>query len=133
MKNPSQRTALCVLIFLVSALTSFAQGQDFSKVEIEATKVAGTVYMLKGAGGNIGVSAGEDGIVIVDDQFAPLAGKIKEALKGIADKPVKFVIKHAFSRGPHRRQRGIQRDGDHHAQENVRKRLQAGWTVAKVK
>ncbi len=46
---------------------------DFSKVEIKATKVAGNVYMLEGAGGNIGVSVGRDGILIVDDQFAPLA------------------------------------------------------------
>ncbi len=47
--------------------------QDFSKVEIKATKVAGNVYMLVASGGNIGVSVGEDGILIVDDQFAPLA------------------------------------------------------------
>src|SRR5215470_13612481 len=70
---------------------SFAQ-QDFSKVQIKATKVNGAVYMLEGSGGNIGVSVGDDGIVIVDDQFAPLADKIKSALKEITDKPVRFVI-----------------------------------------
>src|SRR5687767_9105550 len=69
-----------------------AQQPDFEKVEIKVVPVAGTVYMLQGAGGNIGVSAGEDGIVIVDDQFAPLAQKIRAALKGIADKPVRFVL-----------------------------------------
>src|ERR1700682_4983987 len=70
------------------------QQQDFSKVQIKATKVSGNIYMLEGAGGNIGASIGEDGIVIVDDQFAPLAEKIQAALKslGITDKPERFVI-----------------------------------------
>src|SRR5678815_2044965 len=66
--------------------------QDFSKVQIKVTKVAGTVYMLEGSGGNIGVSVGEDGIVIVDDQFAPLAPKIKDALAALSDKTLKFVL-----------------------------------------
>src|SRR5215467_13815309 len=69
-----------------------AQQPDFSKVEIKVQKVSGTVYMLQGMGGNIGASVGEDGIVIVDDEFLPLADKIEAALKGITDKPVKFVL-----------------------------------------
>ena len=69
-----------------------AQDQDFSKVEIKVSKVAGNVYMLEGVGGNIGASVGEDGIVLVDDQNAPMAEKIQAALKGIADKPVRFII-----------------------------------------
>src|SRR5260370_3862535 len=70
------------------------QDQDFSKVQIKTTKVSGNIYMLEGAGGNIAASVGEDGIVIVDDQFAPLAEKIQAALKElkITDKPVRFVI-----------------------------------------
>ena len=68
------------------------QAQDFSKVEIKVTKVAGNVYMLEGSGGNIGVSVGDDGILIVDDQFAPLADKIRAALKGIADKKLRFIL-----------------------------------------
>jgi hypothetical protein len=55
---------------------------------MKVTRVAGNVYMLEGAGGNIGASVGDDGIVIVDDQYAPLAEKIQAALKGITDKPV---------------------------------------------
>jgi cyclase len=104
--------------------------QDFSKVEIKVTKVAGTVYMLEGAGGNIGVSAGDDGIAIVDDQFAPLAKKIKEALKGISDKPVKFVLNTHFH-GDHtggNAEFGV--DGTIVAHENVRKRLKDGGKVA---
>src|SRR5215472_19102197 len=71
---------------------AFAQGQDFSKVQIKVTKVAGNIYMLEGAGGNIGVSVGPDGILIVDDQFAPLADKIKAALKELGQGKLKFVI-----------------------------------------
>ncbi len=59
---------------------------------IKVEKVAGTVYMLEGKGGNIGVSVGDDGVVLVDDQFAPLAPKIQEALKGITDKPVRVLL-----------------------------------------
>ena len=66
--------------------------QDFSKVEIKATKVAGNVYMLEGAGGNIGVSVGTDGILIVDDQFAPLADKIKAALKALVEGKLQFIL-----------------------------------------
>ena len=49
--------------------------QDFSQVEIKPTKVAGNVYMLEGSGGNIGVTVGEDGVLMIDDQYAPLAEK----------------------------------------------------------
>ena len=53
------------------------QDQDFSKVQIKTTKVSGNIYMLEGAGGNIAASIGDDGIAIVDDQYAPLAEKIQ--------------------------------------------------------
>ena len=66
--------------------------RDFSQVQMKTTKVAGNVYMLEGAGGNIGVSVGDDGILIVDDQFAPLADKIRAALKGIGDKKLRFIL-----------------------------------------
>jgi glyoxylase-like metal-dependent hydrolase (beta-lactamase superfamily II) len=72
-----------------------AQQRDFSKVEIKVTPVAGKVYMLEGAGGNIGASVGEDGILLVDDQFEPLAPKIRVAVQGIAGGgggKIKFVI-----------------------------------------
>lgn len=66
--------------------------QDFSKVEIKTTKLTETVYMLEGAGGNIGVSAGPDSVFIVDDQFAPLTPKITAAIAKISPKPVQFVL-----------------------------------------
>ena len=77
-----------------------AQEPDWSKIEIKAEKVAGNVYMLYGvggfSGGNIGVSVGADGIVLVDDEFEPLVPKIEAALKGISEKPVRFVINTHF-------------------------------------
>lgn len=79
------------LFVLLLAVSIHAQ-QDFSQVQIKATKVAGNVYMLEGAGGNIGVSVGDDGILIVDDQFAPLADKIRAALKGLGDKKLRFIL-----------------------------------------
>ena len=69
-----------------------AQDQDFGKVQMKVSKLGGSVYMLEGAGGNIGASVGEDGIVIVDDQYAPLADKIQAALKGITNLPIRFII-----------------------------------------
>ncbi len=69
-----------------------AQQQDFSKVEIKAEKVAEGVYVLTGAGGNIGLSVGKDGALLVDDQVAPLTDKILAAVKTIAPEPVRFVV-----------------------------------------
>jgi len=84
---------LVVIGFLVclSSTTAYSQ-TDWSKVEIKSTKVNGNVYMLQGAGGNIGVSVGPDGILIVDDQYAPLADKIKAALKTLGEGKLKFVL-----------------------------------------
>jgi cyclase len=73
------------------ALPAVAQ-QDLSKVEIRAEKLAPTVYMLVGAGGNVGLSAGEDAVFLVDDQFAPLTPKIEAAIAKITPKPVRFVL-----------------------------------------
>ena len=114
---------LLVAISLLFAVSAHAQQTDYSKVEVKATKVAGNVYMLEGAGGNIGVSVGDDGLLIVDDQFAPLADKIRAALKGLADKKLRFILNTHWH-------------GDHTggnvafgpeatiiAQDNVRKRL----------
>lgn len=81
------------LSLLLACLPLAVQAQtDFSKVEIKATKVAGNVYMLEGAGGNIGVSVGPDGILIVDDQFAPLADKIRASLKTLGEGKLKFIL-----------------------------------------
>jgi cyclase len=116
--------AFAAAMFVTAALS--AQQQDFSKVEIKVQKVQGSVYMLTGAGGNIGVSVGDDGIVIVDDQFAPLAPKIKEALKSISTKPIKFIINTHYH-GDHTGGNEIfGHDAPIIAHDNVRTRLAAG-------
>jgi len=70
---------------------SSAQGR-FDNVEVVAHHVAGSFYYLAGQGGNIGVSVGEDGIVMIDDQFAPLTDKILAAIRGISDGEIRFLI-----------------------------------------
>jgi len=124
-----KKSLLTVVLSLAVSSSVAAQDQDFSKVQIKVTKVSGNIYLLEGSGGNIAASVGEDGIVIVDDQYAPLADKIAAALKsiGVTDKPVRFIINTHFH-------------GDHTggnapfstkgatviAQDNVRKRLESG-------
>jgi cyclase len=80
---------VAVLLFL---LASPVVAQSFDDVEMKATHVAGSVYMLEGRGGNIGVSVGKDGILIVDDQFAELADKIRAALGEIGKGKLRFVL-----------------------------------------
>ena len=73
------------------AIAVFAQ-QDFSSVEIIPHHVAGSVYYLEGRGGNIGLSIGEDGIIMIDDQFAPLTEKIVAAIRSLSDGEIRFLI-----------------------------------------
>lgn len=86
---PIVRTCFAAIIGLLAAN---AHADKFEKVNIQTLPVAESVYMLTGAGGNIGVSAGADGILIIDDQFAPLAEKISAALAAIANNKVRYVI-----------------------------------------
>jgi cyclase len=133
LKQSAWRSVLVML--LVSAFLAGeglrAQNQDFSKVEIKVTKVSGNIYMLEGEGGNIAASVGEDGIVIVDDQFAPLADKIQAALNNlkITDKPVRFVINTHYH-GDHTGGNEPFAHGGSTviAQDNVRKRLETAGT-----
>jgi len=84
---------LLVVALLFAAGSAAAQDEDrFKDVKIEAIPVTPGIWMLTGQGGNIGVSAGEDGVFLIDDQFAPLTERIKAAIAKISDKPVRFVI-----------------------------------------
>ncbi len=123
-----RKTTRCLGCGLLAVALLQAQSQDFSKVQIKVQKVGGTVYMLEGAGGNIGVSVGDDGIVVVDDQYAPLADKIREALKSVTDKPVRFVINTHYHGDHTGGNLEFQKDAPIIAQDNVRKRLQEGVT-----
>ena len=113
-----------IIITLITAVSN-AQGR-FDDVQITVEKVTDHIYMLQGAGGNIGISTGKDGVFMIDDQFAPLSEKITAAIKTISDQPVSFLVNTHFH-------------GDHTggnanfeatgamivAHDNVRKRLAA--------
>jgi len=101
----------------------FAQ-RDFSNVEIKTIPVARNIYMLEGAGGNIGVSIGTDGNLIVDDQFAPLAEKIDAALQKLNPGKLKFLL-NTHHHGDHTGGNAIfgAKEAIIIAQDNVRKRL----------
>ncbi len=73
-------------------VTALQAQQDMSDVQIETIRVADGVYMLTGRGGNIGLSVGDDGPFVVDDQFAPLTDKILAAIAEVTDGAVRFVL-----------------------------------------
>jgi glyoxylase-like metal-dependent hydrolase (beta-lactamase superfamily II) len=117
---------LVIAVLVCTTVLGLSQDEDFSKVQMKVSKVAGNVYMLEGAGGNIAASVGEDGIVIVDDQFAPLADKIRAALKGVTDKPVRFVINTHYHGDHTGGNEPFSQTSTIIAQDNVRKRLESG-------
>jgi glyoxylase-like metal-dependent hydrolase (beta-lactamase superfamily II) len=80
-----------VLLTGAAALVG-AQQPDVSKVQIKTEAVAPGVWMLQGAGGNIGVSAGNDGVFVIDDQFAPLTPKIRQAVGKLSARPIRLVV-----------------------------------------
>ena len=84
-------TGLLSLLTLTTIIVNDVKAQD-ENVIVNTTKLTDSIYMLTGSGGNIIVSVGKDGVFMVDDQFAPLTAKIKEAISKITDQPVKFVI-----------------------------------------
>jgi cyclase len=86
------RMGIAGIVLLAAGTSALAQDRDYSKVEVTSQKVAEGVYMLQGAGGNIGLSVGDDAAFLIDDQYAPLTPKIVAAIKAITDKPVKFVL-----------------------------------------
>ena len=81
---------------LAAAFAVFVSGpaaaQDFSEVEIRSTRVADGVWAIVGAGGNIGVVEGEDGVFVIDDQYAPLTEQILDAIRTRTHRPVRFVF-----------------------------------------
>lgn len=80
-----------ILPFLCSFGLLF-YAQNFDDITIETIKVSDNVYMLTGYGGNIGISVGDDGVFVIDDQFATLTPKILEAIKKISNKPIQFLV-----------------------------------------
>ena len=119
---------LSILLFVCLALTLSAQ-RDFSKVEITAEKINENLYMLQGSGGNIVISKGEDGVLMIDDQFAPLSEKIMAKVKELSGGEVEYLI-NTHWHGDHTG--GNENFGKAGAtiiaHENVRMRMQRGLT-----
>jgi cyclase len=90
-----QLSRLLLVAIAILAISAKVKGQgapDFSKVEIETTKLADNFYALEGQGGRIGVLVGSDGVLMVDSEFAPLSEKIVAAIRKISDQPIKFMV-----------------------------------------
>ncbi|MDA1372350.1 MAG: MBL fold metallo-hydrolase [Proteobacteria bacterium] len=129
-KNKSNnRSNLALLAFLV--LPSLLVAQDFDAVQITTTQVQDNIYMLQGSGGNIGVSIGADGTLIIDDQFAPLTAKITAAIAELTDKPVTFVFNSHFHYDHTDSNENFGRAGAYIvAQDNSRKRMETTQVLA---
>lgn len=83
------------MFFICGTVNLYAEGEDkdeYKDVEIKTIELHDGIYMLMGKGGNIGVSVGEDGVFLIDDQFAPLTEKIKAAVARLSEQPIKFLI-----------------------------------------
>lgn len=118
--------AFCLLLGSTINLTA----QDrFAKVEIKTQKLTDNIYVLFGAGGNIGVLIGEDGVIMIDDQFAPLSEKISAAIAKISSEPVKYLL-NTHWHGDHSggNENFAKKGAMILAQHNVRKRMAEGMT-----
>lgn len=107
-----------------SASSSFAQDQ-WDKVKVTSQHLSGSVHMLTGGGGNIGISVGDDGVLVIDDQYAPLAEKIATTIGGISNKQIKYIVNTHYH-GDHTGSNAYfkeAKDSTIFAHDNVRKRL----------
>jgi cyclase len=121
--------AVISCVSLISAHTSLIKGYDIHANEqdavIKTEKVAGNIYVLFGQGGNIGVSVGKDGILMIDDQFERIADKIKAALKELGSDKPRFLF-NTHWHGDHTGSNTVfGMDSIIIAHTNVRKRLSA--------
>lgn len=127
MLNKHLKPALALLLML-SFSTIDAQDR-FAKVEIKTERLTEHVYVLFGAGGNIGVLVGEDGVIMIDDQFAPLSEKISAAIAKISNQPIKYLL-NTHWHGDHSggNENFAKKGAMILAQHNVRKRMSVGMT-----
>ncbi len=83
--------AAALLLAVSASLTASAQ-QNFDSVEIQTLQVRDNIFMLVGAGGNITVQTGSDGVLIVDTQYEQLSGRILEAIRRLSDAPLRYIV-----------------------------------------
>ena len=92
MRSRAPLAAPVLLAAVAFAAPAAAQGPDFEKVQIKTEKVAEGIWVLAGAGGNIGVSVGADGVFLIDDEWAPMTPKVKAAVAALSDRPLRFIL-----------------------------------------
>jgi len=80
------------VLLLVLMCPGIGGAQDFAKIQIETSKIADGIYMLTGSGGNICVSVGDDGVLLIDDEFPQLVDKIKAAVADLSPRPIRIVL-----------------------------------------
>src|ERR1700680_2658722 len=103
--------------------------QDFSKVEVKTTDLGNKTYMLEGAGGNVTIAVGTDGIIMVDTQFAPMHDKLKAAIAKISPLPIKSIIITHYHGDHTGGIAAFRKDGATVlAEDNIRLRLMGGTT-----
>jgi len=123
------RTSLAALAAASVLFAGAANAQDRSQVQIKTTDLGNKTYMLEGAGGNITIAVGTDGLIMVDTQFADLSDRIKAAIKAISPLPVKYTILTHFHGDHTGGVANFQKDGVVAlAQDNIRLRLLGGTT-----
>ena len=83
---------ILLLVLFMGQTGAYSATQDFANVQIQTEKVADNVFMLIGAGGNLGVSTGKDCVFIIDTSYAPLTNKIKAAITTVSDKSIQYVV-----------------------------------------
>jgi glyoxylase-like metal-dependent hydrolase (beta-lactamase superfamily II) len=87
--------AFAALAFAAASFT--LAGPDAAQAqELQISKVADGIHVIRGRGGNIGVSVGDDGVFMIDDQFAPVTDKLRELIAGVSDKPIRFLLNTHF-------------------------------------
>ncbi len=136
MKNNKLRKSLLtppatLALFLIAWTATPLLAQDFDNIEITTIPVRDNIYMLQGSGGNIGVSIGDDGTLIVDDQFAPLTDKIEAAIAELTEMPVSFVVNSHFHYDHTDGNENFGRAGAYIvAQDNSRRRMESTQVLA---
>jgi glyoxylase-like metal-dependent hydrolase (beta-lactamase superfamily II) len=91
MKRRIRNTSLVTALFLTMAHSASAQ-QDWDAIEMIVHPVAGNVSYIEGSGGNIGLFVGDDGVFLIDDQYAPLTDKIVAAVRTVSSAPIRFLV-----------------------------------------
>lgn len=120
---------LYIFLFAFIFLVPTGEAQNFDNVQMKSTKIKDSIYMLQGAGGNIGLLIGPDGVFMIDDQYRELGDKIKNAVAELTDRPINYVFNTHWHFDHAGSNEAFGGEAQIIAHENVRKRLQEDHTI----